>query len=297
MQCMRSMAYVRQHRPPVCMHSVSRMHAFRLAHACIPSRACMHSVSCIHILRGSCTAGCMHTAAACVSGLAPLLCAACICMLRMHPMPVRSCAQHARTSHLQHLASIAGTHLPSVPIAGTHLPSRLHCRHSPPISSPLQALTSPLVPIAGTLRRGAPSNVREDFFLGLDLMQGAKEHNEYTIVRCASHAHRFALALLRCTVSLLQIMAAASLTTAKCFDCGNLCSLQGVHAAHACSDVHTRAARAAEGSVGCSALVHAATPGRHGRHSMSGCRHAGSGSERRWPQCATQCQWMWPKRC
>lgn len=36
---------------------------------------------------------------------------------------------------------------------------------------------------AGTRRRGSAGNVQEDFFLGLELMQGAKEHVEFAIVR------------------------------------------------------------------------------------------------------------------
>lgn len=36
---------------------------------------------------------------------------------------------------------------------------------------------------AGTRRRGSPGNVQEDFYLGLELMQGAKEHVEFAIVR------------------------------------------------------------------------------------------------------------------
>lgn len=36
---------------------------------------------------------------------------------------------------------------------------------------------------AGTRRRGCPSNIREDFELGMNLLSGMKEHNEFVIVR------------------------------------------------------------------------------------------------------------------
>lgn len=43
-------------------------------------------------------------------------------------------------------------------------------------------LTPLLVP-AGTRARGAPGDVQQDFYLGLDLLRGEKEHSEFCIVR------------------------------------------------------------------------------------------------------------------
>eukprot|EP00892_Ulva_mutabilis_P000338 jgi/Ulvmu1/10304/UM060_0106.1 len=58
-------------------------------------------------------------------------------------------------------------------------PERLFMRHG---------RTATAEAIAGTRRRGRPGDVQEDFYLGLELMQGAKEHVEFAIVRDWVHA-------------------------------------------------------------------------------------------------------------